>query len=84
MTIQSKIKKLNNQTKGALKMLNSKLLHIAKSQNVNSDFINNTNSYYFVSYNRNGGKTRFYSVGKDFKSVTIYLTAKQAKDLFLI
>lgn len=84
MTIQSKIKKLNNQTKGALKMLNSKLLHIAKSQNVNSDFINNTNSYYFVSYNQNSGKTRFYSVGKDFKSVTIYLTAKQAKDLFLI
>ena len=65
-------------------MLNSKLLHIAKSQNVNSDFINNTNSYYFVSYNRNSGKTRFYSVSKDFKSVTLYLTAKQAKDLFLI
>ena len=65
-------------------MLNSKLLHIAKCQNVNSDFINNTNSYYFVSYNRSSGKTRFYSAGKDFKSVTIYLTAKQAKDLFLI
>ena len=65
-------------------MLNSKLLHIAKCQNVNSDFINNTNSYYFVSYNRSSGKTRFYSVGKDSKSVTIYLTAKQAKDLFLI
>ena len=65
-------------------MLNSKLLHIAKSQNINSDFINNTNSYYFVSYNRSSGKTRFYSAGKDFKSVTIYLTAKQAKDLFLI
>ena len=65
-------------------MLNSKLLHIAKSQNINSDFINNTNSYYFVSYNRSSGKTRFYSVGKDFKSATIYLTAKQAKDLFLI
>ena len=65
-------------------MLNSKLLHIAKSQNVNSDFINNINSYYFVSYNRSSGKTRFYSVGKDFKSVTIYLTAKQAEDLFLI
>ena len=58
-------------------MLNSKLLHIAKRQKVNSDFINNTNSYYFVSYNR-------YSACKDFKSVTIYLTAKQAKDLFLI
>ena len=65
-------------------MLNSKLLHIAKSQNVNSDFINNINSYYFVSYNRSSGKTRFYSIGKDFKSVTIYLTAKQAEDLFLI
>ena len=65
-------------------MLNSKLLHIAKRQNVNSDFINNTNSYYFVNYNRNNGKTRFYSVGKDFKSVTLYLTEKQAKDLFLI
>ena len=65
-------------------MLNSKVQHIAKSQNVNSDFINNTNSYYFVSYNRDSGKTRFYSVGKDFKIVTIYLTAKQAKDLFLI
>ena len=65
-------------------MLNSKLLHIAKSQNINSDFINNTNSYYFVSYNRSSGKTRFYSVRKDFKSVTIYLTVKQAKDLFLI
>ena len=65
-------------------MLNSKLLHIAKCQNVNSDFINNINSYYFVSYNRYSGKTRFYSVGKDFKSVTIYLTAKQAEDLFLI
>ena len=65
-------------------MLSSKVLHIAKSQNVNSDFINNTNSYYFVSYNRNSGKTRFYSVGKDFKSVTLYLTEKQAKDLFLI
>ena len=65
-------------------MLNSKLLHIAKSQNINSDFINNTNSYYFVSYNRSSGKTRFYSACKDFKSVTIYLTVKQAKDLFLI
>ena len=65
-------------------MLNSKLLHIAKSQNINSDFINNTNSYYFVSYNRSSGKTRFYSSDKDFKSVTIYLTVKQAKDLFLI
>ncbi len=65
-------------------MLNSKLLHIAKSQNGNSDFINSTNSYYFVSYNQNSGKTRFYSAGKGFKSVTIYLTAKQAKDLFLI
>ena len=65
-------------------MLNSKLLHIAKSQKVNSDFINNINSYYFVSYNRSSGKTRFYSAGKDFKRVTIYLTAKQAKDLFLI
>ena len=65
-------------------MLNSKLLHIAKSQNANSDFINNINSYYFVSYNRSSGKTRFYTIGKDFKSVTIYLTAKQAEDLFLI
>ena len=65
-------------------MLNSKLLHIAKCQNVDSDFINNTNSYYFVSYNQNSGKTRFYSSNKDFKSVTIHLTAKQAKDLFLI
>ena len=65
-------------------MLNSKLLHIAKSQNVNRDFINNTNSYYFVSYNQNSGKARFYSACKDFKSVTIYLTVKQAKDLFLI
>ena len=65
-------------------MLNSKLLHIAKCQNVNSDFINNTNSYYFVNYNRNSGKTRFYSVGKRFKSVTLYLTEKQAKELFLI
>ena len=65
-------------------MLNSKLLHIAKSQNVNRDFINNINSYYFVSYNHNSCKTRFYSSDKDFKSVTIYLTAKQAKDLFLI
>ena len=65
-------------------MLNSKLLHIAKCQNVNSDFINNPNSYYFVNYSRNSGKTRFYSAGKDFKSVTLYLTEKQAKDLFLI
>ena len=65
-------------------MLNSKVLHIANSQNVNSDFINNTNSYHFVSYNRSSGKTRFYSVSKDFKSVTLYLTEKQAKDLFLI
>ena len=65
-------------------MLNSKVLHIAKCQNVNSDFINNTNSYYFASYNRSSGKTRFYSAGKDFKSVTLYLTEKQAKDLFLI
>ena len=65
-------------------MLNSKLIHIAKSQDVNIDFINNTNSYYFVGYNRSSGKTRFYSSDKDFKSVTIYLTAKQAKDLFLI
>ena len=65
-------------------MLNSKVLHIAKSQNVNSDFINNTNSYYFVSYNRDSGKTRFYSVSKDFKSVTLRLSEKQAKDLFLI
>ena len=65
-------------------MLNSKVLHIAKSQNVNSDFINNTNSYYFASYNRNSGKTRFYSASKDFKSVTLHLTDKQAKDLFLI
>ena len=65
-------------------MLNSKVLHIAKSQNINSDFINNTNSYYFASYNRSSGKTRFYSAGKDFKSVTLYLTEKQAKDLFLI
>ena len=65
-------------------MLNSKLLHIAKSQNVNRDFIKNTNSYYFVSYNQNSCKARFYSSDKDFKSVTIYLTAKQAKDLILI
>ena len=65
-------------------MLNSKVLHIAKCQNVNSDFINNTNSYYFASYNRSSNKTRFYSAGKDFKSVTLYLTEKQAKDLFLI
>ena len=65
-------------------MLNSKLLQIAKNQNVNSEFINNINSYYFVSYNRFSGKTRFYSSDKNFKNVTIYLTAKQAKDLFLI
>ena len=65
-------------------MLNSKLLQIAESQNVDSNFINNTNSYYFVSYNRSSGKTRFYSSDKDFKSITIYLTAKQAKNLFLI
>ena len=65
-------------------MLNNKLLHIAKCQNVNSDFINNANSYYFVNYNRSSGKTRFYSIGKDFKSVTLYLTEKQAKELFLI